>query len=339
MDRVTASGNGYAGVHTQGNRPTRQIPNAGYTYDIVIKNSVVEDNQGDPYRTTSHSGNGILLENTSRSRIDGCLAQRNGALMGNAGDGGPVGIWAASSDGITIQHCVSRNNRSRNNQDGGGFDLDQGTTNCVLQYNYSFDNQGAGFLIYTNRGFNNSGHIVRYNISDNDALSGTTGGIAVSGQNADSNKQIRIYNNTVFGRYPTSRGIILKTTDRGAKFEDYSVMVLDNLVILQDPSRAWATSSPGGFLQGNQAIPLDHQDIQAGRLSIPPIGATRPISLANPDLMPYFRIQSPSVFMTIGLSNWYLPQRGSRDFFGVPFLDRRRAVGASHGITTPSSSG
>ena len=100
MDRVTASGNGYAGVHTQGNRPTRQIPNAGYTYDIVIKNSVVEDNQGDPYRTTSHSGNGILLENTSRSRIDGCLAQRNGALMGNAGDGGPVGIWAASSDGI-----------------------------------------------------------------------------------------------------------------------------------------------------------------------------------------------------------------------------------------------
>lgn len=34
----------------------------------------------------------------------------------------------------------------------GGFDLDRGVTNSVMQYNCSYDNDGAGYLIYQYEG-------------------------------------------------------------------------------------------------------------------------------------------------------------------------------------------
>jgi len=55
-------------------------------------------------------------------------------------------IWAYQSDRVTIQFCISHHNRSTA-EDGGGFDLDGGMTNSVVQYNYSHDNFGTGYLI------------------------------------------------------------------------------------------------------------------------------------------------------------------------------------------------
>ena len=81
--------------------------------------------------------------------------------------------------------------------DGCAFDIDGGCSNCILQYNYSHDNEGSGYQAGT---FDGSGPltdtIIRYNISENDAQKNpnNTGGIMTWSSQARG----QIYNNTVF---------------------------------------------------------------------------------------------------------------------------------------------
>ena len=80
--------------------------------------------------------------------------------------------------------------------DGGGFDLDGGVTNSVLQYNYSHDNDGAGYLVYSypDAPYTCRNNTVRYNISQNDGRKHHFGAILVGGDLRDTN----IYNNTLY---------------------------------------------------------------------------------------------------------------------------------------------
>src|SRR6185369_3699922 len=113
------------------------------------------------------TGNGIFFKDVDGGMIEHCSAYNNGALNKNAG-GGPVGIWAIFSNNITIQYNESYQNHTRAN-DGNGFDLDGGVTNSRMQYNYSHDNDGGGYLLYQFTGARAFGsNICRYNISQND---------------------------------------------------------------------------------------------------------------------------------------------------------------------------
>ncbi|MHC4591284.1 MAG: Ig-like domain-containing protein, partial [Planctomycetota bacterium] len=77
--------------------------------------------------------------------------------------------------------------------DGGGFDLDGGVTNSILQYNLSHNNDGYGYLLcqYTGAG-DFANNIVRYNISQDDqyGICVAAGSPNVSGMD--------IYNNTIY---------------------------------------------------------------------------------------------------------------------------------------------
>ena len=77
--------------------------------------------------------------------IQDCSSACNGQFNTNPG-GGPVGIWAWDSREVVIERCVSSTNCSCAN-DGGGFDLDGGCTNCVIQDCTSMDNWGPGYLV------------------------------------------------------------------------------------------------------------------------------------------------------------------------------------------------
>ncbi|WP_133273227.1 T9SS type A sorting domain-containing protein [Hymenobacter radiodurans] len=84
--------------------------------------------------------------------------------------------------------------------DGGGFDLDGGCTNSVLQYNYSHDNDGPGYLIAQFPGASPLTDVtIRYNISVNDAQHNNQGSIQLwsSGDNGGI-QRASIYNNTIF---------------------------------------------------------------------------------------------------------------------------------------------
>ncbi len=106
------------------------------------------------------------------------------------------GIWIRQCDGAIIQNCemsktginaVSNgiwfwdclNSVMQFNEgwechtpqgnDGAPFSIDNHCWNCVIQYNYSHDNDGPGYMVFGRMG-DNGGNIIRNNLSFNDCV-------------------------------------------------------------------------------------------------------------------------------------------------------------------------
>lgn len=161
--------------------------------DVRVERVEARRNVGDPTNLVRNTGNGIVLGSVSGGVIEHSTAHENGSAC--AAVEGPAGIWTYDSHDVLIQHNVSYNNRTGGGADGDGFDLDQNVSASTLQYNLSYGNDGAGYLIWTAQ---NSGahrdNTVRFNISSDDARKVTWyGGITVSGRMSST----QIYNNTV----------------------------------------------------------------------------------------------------------------------------------------------
>jgi hypothetical protein len=169
--------------------------------DVVVRNCRAFRNSGDPHYEKNHSGSGMVLYQVDGGFIDGCSAWGNGELCQHPNGG--VGIWSCASRAVTIQHCQSFANRTHGG-DGGGFDLDGGSVDCVLQYNYSHDNDGPGLMLYTYRysSYSDQGNIVRFNVSDGDSRrSKTYAGLWVRSDGGKMTR-LKIYNNTIrIGRW------------------------------------------------------------------------------------------------------------------------------------------
>ena len=220
VENVEVSGFGYAGILLAANPADRtksgfrdvRITNvsvhnnadagiASYGYfsskangwaheDVYVGDCRVYNNEGIPNKDW-HTGNGIVLSDVNGATIERCVSYNNGE-NNNYQYGGPVGIWTWDSNAVTIQHNESYNNKSAA-VDGGGFDLDGGVTNSVMQYNYSHDNAGAGYLLYQFPSARNfADNVVRYNISEND---GRTNGGGITAIGVDESE---VYNNTVY---------------------------------------------------------------------------------------------------------------------------------------------
>lgn len=168
----------------------------GYSHsNITVSNCEVYDING--YNNPdNHSGSGIVLGGVQNSTIENCTAYNCGS--GNTHCGGPVGIWYWDSDSVTIQYCEAYNISSGTGCDGGGFDLDGGVTNGIMQYNYSHDNDGPGYLVGQFDGSRPMQNIiVRYNISENDSKD--NGGSLTLFNNANAPMgEIYFYNNTCY---------------------------------------------------------------------------------------------------------------------------------------------
>ena len=174
ITNTTSHDNGDAGMSCIGAwKPERE----GYAHtDFYIGNCSAYRNAGIPGKG-SHSGNGIVLAQVDGALIEHCRAYENGKLNDYEG-GGPVGIWVWDANRVVIQFNESHHNRTGSSKDGGGFDLDGGVTHSVVQYNYSHDNDGAGYLLAQFEGappFH--GNVVRYNLSVNDGRKNSYGGI------------------------------------------------------------------------------------------------------------------------------------------------------------------
>lgn len=166
--------------------------------NIYLGYNKTYNNSGISTFTTGNSGNGIVVGNVDGGVIEYCTSYNNGWLHSNS-YGGPMGIWGYASNNLTIQFNQSYQNKTGSIKDGGGFDLD-GCSNSIMQYNYSHDNYGAGFLIakYTLSPVVNN-IIVRYNISENDSRKNDYGMIHfVSSGSAVGVKNVQVYNNSVY---------------------------------------------------------------------------------------------------------------------------------------------
>jgi hypothetical protein len=164
-------------------------------------------------------GSGIFMGQTGSGTIQYCTAYNNGANSTNSG-GGPVGIWHADCINCIIQYCESYSNKTGNfGSDGGGFDIDGGSVNSIVQYNYSHDNAGSGYQIYTyNDGIVTAldSAIVRYNISQNDASNGSSiQANCMIGNDGGSITRVYVYNNTFYQTSTTNPNLCFESNVSG----------------------------------------------------------------------------------------------------------------------------
>jgi hypothetical protein len=182
--RTVAHDNVRAGILTFADRPNVHR-------DVYVGYSRAFNNRGQR-GSAVNSGSGIVLGGVNGGTIERSVAHHNGDLC-DASEG-PVGIWAYDSTRILIQHNESYANRTGGIADGGGFDLDQNVSASIVQFNYSHDNDGAGYLL-AHRFANDvhRGNVVRYNISRNDGRKNGYSAIEVWGRSVGP----AIYHNTV----------------------------------------------------------------------------------------------------------------------------------------------
>lgn len=195
--------------------------------DIRVTRVQAFGNLGDPRDTAANSGNGIVLGSVRNATVTWSSAHDNGG-RGGAKREGPEAIWAYDSTGVVIAHDVAYDNHSRSAADGGGFGLDLSTSDSILEYDLSYDNHGSGFLVFGTPKYQQSGNVVRFDISYGDARgSGPVGGITVGGTVGSA-----VYQNTVV-MTRASTGPALRIAG-----QPQAVRVLNNIF----------AASPGGVL-------------------------------------------------------------------------------------------
>jgi hypothetical protein len=190
------------------------------------------------------SGYGIFTIGVNELVVEESVAHDNGWLPGNQGETG--GIEALSGNRVLLQYNEAYANH-KGKSDGDGIILDV-TTNSVMQYNYTHDNDGAGLFLGAEIGHASSNNVVRYNISQNDARTqpGLYGGILVWRQVSNSD----IYNNTV-SMGPSAAGGT--TAIRILTFTGSAVHVRDNIFVTTSgvPLVAYKGGGTGLVFQGN----------------------------------------------------------------------------------------
>jgi hypothetical protein len=173
-----------------------------------------------------HSGSGIVLSNINGAIIEYCTAYNTGWLC-NASGGGPLGIWGWECNQLVIQFCESYFNKTQGG-DGGGFDLDGGCINSIMQYNYSHDNYGCSYLLCHFGGASQFvDNVCRYNIGENDSTYNGMGLVNFwVGQSDIGMQNVNVYNNTLYaGPNSVGKGIFVMSED----IED--LFIRNNIII------------------------------------------------------------------------------------------------------------
>jgi hypothetical protein len=174
----------------------------GYGHGQNITNVLVQGNSiynlGMP---ASATGAGIVADGWKTGTIQRNQIHDIGANTTSCG--GVAGIETYNASGVTVAFNevfnVQPSPAYTAGCDWNGIDLDGGTTNSTVEYNYTHHNAGAGYLAYDK---NPSGttwgpNTYRYNISENDNWEAAEGGAFVVVPNAPPNPAY-IHGNTFF---------------------------------------------------------------------------------------------------------------------------------------------
>jgi hypothetical protein len=327
LTRIDAHDNGFAGISIEGAAGGRTRSKRLYLGDCRAEN-----NPGDPENRTNHSGSGIVVAGVDEALVEYCAASNNGWDMPRDGNG-PVGIWGWDCDRLTIQRCISHHNKSPG-LDGGGFDLDGGVTNSVMQYNLSYENAGTGYLLCQYPGAKPwKDNVVRYNLSVEDGAKHLQSGIGLW-QGGAGMAGAEVYHNTIVNsRHAVQAlnavpGIVCRNNVFLAGEEvlvgDFSQTRFENnlywstgrgAILRHDPAsyrtlQEWAAATgqekAGDCLLGLFADP---------RLALPDTGQSLPTDPHQLATMPFYRLLPGSPCAAAGTT---IRGNGSRDFFQTP---------------------
>jgi hypothetical protein len=176
-------------------------------YSNFLTNLTVNDSSFyNNYNNNTGAGAGVYFDyGVVSSTFNYCKAYGNGSNFGSKGQGG---FYIFGGGSLTFKNCESFNNSGNiynaAYKDGAGFALDS-TYLTTIENCYAHDNLGAGYAIIgagssaDTTGNPQSGNVVRYSISYNDAKGGQQGAIHLFSPSptrylSDSH----FYNNTVF---------------------------------------------------------------------------------------------------------------------------------------------
>ena len=327
VTNTTSHNNREAGIQTFGKKgPNYAVRNFEVQFCSAYRN------YGDSNNTSRNTGNGIVLGSVRNGFIKNSIAYENGKDNGDVNEG-PVGIWVYEARDAEISFNESYNNRAGGQADGGGFDIDGGTINCVMQYNYSYNNEGAGYLLAQYPGASPMSNLtIRYNISQDDGRKNNYGGISVFATNSSGGIQgANIYNNTVYvsgqsGNNPKGVRIFSGNIDNinffnnnivttgGEDLLDVNSNATDNVVFLGN--NYWSSGSNfrinwGGAVSSN----YNSWQVNTGQEKINNINQGLN---ANPTFGSEFRLSSSSPLVNKGLdiNALYNIPMGSRHFYG-----------------------
>lgn len=331
----------------------------GYAHsNVTVRNCEVYNIPGYARTDGQHSGNGILLSDVQNSVIEYSTVYNSGS--GNAKkSGGPVGIWYWDADQVIIQHNEVYGMKSGTAKDGGGFDLDGGVTNGIMQYNYSHDNEGGGFLIGQFPGARSMRNItVRYNISQNDAATNGGSVYLFNGEGRYDMTDIHVYNNTLYAsNAPAIHMLGWNQMTENINFFNNILYSTNGESLLHVPSGhnarfagniyhatgAFNMSYKGtnyGSLEsfrstGNEVVDGSPVGVQADPLlSSPGNGGT--IGFGN-DLssLAAYKLQAGSPAIDAGVDLSF--ETGTQDFFGNNLLQNEKPEAGAHAGINPSN--
>jgi len=169
---------------------------SGLFTNCYLGGCTVHDIYGDPNGNPGYCVP-VQITNATSFLVEHCTIYDCGQAGRDNGQPGGVG-------GLVFLECeksVGQFNEcyrivTNQRMDGCAFDIDGGCSNCILQYNYSHDNEGSGFQTGFMIGAGPvRDNIIRYNISQNDAKKNpsASGGIMTWGVQSGY-----VYNNPVF---------------------------------------------------------------------------------------------------------------------------------------------
>lgn len=151
-------------------------------------------------------GDGITVRDTDGALIEHNLAKD--CRFQNTGYN--VGIWPFEAANTVLQYNEAY--ETHGTTDGQGLDCDHASSNSVMQYNYSHNNEGGFMLIMG--GYPHTGATVRYNISQNDRDKTFEFAQGLP-------KGTMIYNNTIYSDTVLNKGIFfLSNTGAGLGVND-----------------------------------------------------------------------------------------------------------------------
>jgi hypothetical protein len=161
-------------------------------FNITVTGNTVYNCTGEASQS-DWSGGGIGIYST-----DGGLVAHNVAhdfSANNTHCSGAGGFVAIASNAITFQFNEAYNGKFADGGcDGNGFDIDGGATNIVMQYNWSHDNMGDGYLLdeyFGQSAWHNN--VLRFNVGQNDNSE-----IHVVSTTGMSMSACQVYNNALY---------------------------------------------------------------------------------------------------------------------------------------------
>jgi parallel beta-helix repeat protein len=272
--------------------------------DALSKNVTIAGN-----KLKDIASDGIILAGSINNLIEHNRIDTAGLVtVSGSTQPGTVGMFIAKTTNSTMQFNEVSGVRT-NVVDGQAYDVDLLTSNSVVQYNYSHDNEG-GMILLMGGLFSGTNATVRYNLSVNDAF--TDNGVFTLSSGLMSGA--KIYNNTVY----IAPGLVSRPTyQAGWDGDNNNSWSFRNNVIVNLGTGTWEQPNGSGTTISNNLIygnhtagePADNFKITADPQMIAP-AAVAPEGL---DAVAGYGLALSSPAVGTGV---LITGNGGRDYFG-----------------------